>query len=409
MSKILILSIPPTNKNGSNTYEMIFHTISKKYKLTFLCCRDGENNSDTFEHIYTLSERKAIKSLFNRKIDVFEKTNNLSSTNNQLSLYKKNNHFHNIKRIARDIIWSLSNWKKSSLKRFLLEEKFDYIVASTEGYHYFLRILNYICKISNARLILYTWDDNFSYKQQQISPLFYIYRFVTRKLLRKISKKYLYKSISISEKTKIESDKFLNTKSLIIKKPIHQLESKNKSNKIIKLIYAGNLLNGRDKTILRIAKILQDKQFGGTELHIYSNFSNKFKSKLLSYNNVFINKPVNHAKLLDKELVSDIGLMIESLSFTKRKISRLSLSTKFSDYINTNLPILAIIDDKSATAYEINNNDLGLVISNKKDIKNGLLKMIERCRNGQYEDIINQYALNNDIEKQKKEIEKLFQ
>ena len=408
MSKILVFSIPPINKDSNNTFELLFKNINKKHKLYFLSCRDGTNNSDTFKEIYTLSENKAIKSIFKRKIDIFAKTNPYQ-VSDELKIYKKNNHFHNIKRIIRDCLWALSNWKKSSLKTFLTDESFDYIVAPSEGYHYYLRVLKYICNVSKAKLILYTWDDNFTFKQGQLSPLFFFYRIKTRHLLKNISKKYLFKTISISNKTKAEADQFFKSDSVLVKKTIPFCKFKKLNNKEIKIIYAGNLLNGREKSLLKIAQAIQDESFNNIRLNIFTdNIGKKTQKKLAKLKNVYIHNAISHDELIKEENNSDIGLMLESLSFGKKKISRLSISTKFTDYIGSNLPIFAIMDDKSATAEEIQNNCLGYVVSNKSQIENMLKTMINAFLMNKFKESISNYKNKYTSEKQDLIINQLF-
>lgn len=402
-TKILVFTIPPVNKNSSNTYEILFKNCVDTFDFYSLSCRDGQSNSDTFIKTYRLSERKAYKSVFKRNVDVFEEVMNNKADDNTLNVYKSNRGFHNIKRIARDILWSLSTYKKSSLNSFLEESNFDLIVASSEASHYYLRILKYICKKTNAKLILYTWDDNFTYKQQQISLLFYIYRHKTRQLLRSISKKYLTATFSNTEKTKEESDKFFNSDSYIVKKSYSYDSTNTKTNdkNKINIIYAGNLLNGRDKEIYRLAKVLEDPLLNNMELNIYTNSNNnKLINKFQNFSNTKIHPTIPHSELIKIQANADIGLIIESLKYRKRKISRLSLSTKFTDYIASSLPMLAIIDKESATAREINNNHIGVVVDQTKDFKKALLKLSNESNLNYLKNNVNDYKIkvnNNNL------------
>lgn len=409
MSKILVFSIPPVNKNINNTFELLFNGIKKRHKLYFLSCRDGVNYSDVFNEIYTLSEKLALRSILKRKTDVFQKTHSSESTT-ELTFYKNNNHFHNIKRIVRDILWSLSAWKKSSLKTFLKNENFDYIVAPSEGYHYYLHILKYICEETNSKLILYTWDDNFTFRQRQLSPLFFLYRIVTRMLLKKIARRYTYKTLSISDKTKQEVDRFLHKDSIIIKKTVPDIKAGNPfQNNDIRIIYGGNLLNGRDKSLLKIAKSIQKDSYKAIKLDVYTDGLNRKSIKKLSkFKNVFLHDVISHKELLKEEANSSIGLMLESLSFTKRKISRLSISTKFTDYIGAELPILAIIDNDSATASEIIKNNLGYVISKQSEIEKALDTIISVYKMGKYQKSITEYKEKYASKNQDQLIEQLF-
>ena len=104
MSKILVFSIPPIHKDNNNTFENIFKSICGDHELYFLCCRDGNNKSDVFDKKYALSEIKAIKSITDKTIDVFQISQE-ENKKTELNIYKKNHHFHNLKRIARDSLF----------------------------------------------------------------------------------------------------------------------------------------------------------------------------------------------------------------------------------------------------------------------------------------------------------------
>ncbi|MCI6216641.1 MAG: hypothetical protein MR659_06180 [Mollicutes bacterium] len=412
MKKILIFSIPPINKNSNNTFELLFKNLKGQLDLSFLCCRDGKNDSDVFKKIYRLSEKKAYKSIFNSKIDVFEKLGT-DNVDDELEIYSNNKHFHNIKRIGRDLLWGLSKWKKSSLYSFLKRENFDYIVAPNESSHYYLNILNYICKKTKAKLILYTWDDNFTFKQRQISPLFFFYRLVTRIKLLTISKKYAYKHLSISKKTKDEADAFFESNSIIIKKSISDvLPCKKKvNNETVRMIYAGNLLNGRDKTLCKLASLLNKCSFSDNiVIDVYTkNVSKNIKRIVQNNHNIRIHDSIDHCHLIREESSSNIGLMLESLSWTKSRISRLSISTKFTDYISAELPILAIMDTNSATSLEIQQNQLGLVAYTKKEIISALHKIINKENLKLYEAGIHRYKQDNLPNKQDSIVNQLFE
>lgn len=375
MKKILVLSIPPVNIDSNNTFEQLFSALKNKYELYFVFCKDGNVKTSTFkDNVYNLSEKAAIKSIANRHIDCFRKSS--ENGNKEADFYQKKIIFRNFLRFIRDILWKLSNWKKSSFKEFLISQKFDYIVAPSEASHYFLNILEFAVKTSGAKLIFYNWDDNITYKQNQISPLFYLYRFITRKKL-KLLNKYAFKHLSISDFTKFDVDLFFKCDSTVIQKLIYLnenklLDNKNVGNSTLKIIYAGNLLNGREKTIINVAKTLQKPPFiNNYEMNIYSdNTSIKKISNKINYKNIHIYKTISHDNLIKEEANSSIALLCEGMSFRKRKISRLSVSTKFIDYISAGTAIIAYNDKLSATSYIISKEKIGYICESTKELSN---------------------------------------
>jgi hypothetical protein len=373
MKKILFLNIPPVDINSNNTFELLFRNFfleNKDYEGFYVSCRDGNNQTKTFSHVYCLSERRTFHSIFHPHVDCFSECG-LAANTPKKSIYGKKLFFRNMGRFARDIIWSISHWKKSSFSNFLKSNDFSYVVASSEGSLYYLDILSFVLKNSNAKLVLFHWDDNFSFKQCQLSPLFYLYRIFLRSKFRKI-RSFIYRSFAITLKTKSEADGFFHSNSIVINKtPLFiNCHPVSLPQPPLKMVFGGNLQNGRDKEIIRLAKIINNKYlYNKIQLFIYSDSLTKNDLKRLSaLKNVQTSKSIPYSSLIQVEMGCDISLLVESLEWNKAEISRLSFSTKVTDYLGVGNCILSIAKKNTATSEYLLKNNFGYVASSGQEL-----------------------------------------
>jgi len=93
--------------------------------------------------------------------------------------------------------------------------------------------------------------------------------------------------------------------------------------------------------------------------------------------------PYNEVPALIKN--SDVQVFVESLEGTKSKIARLSFSTKIIDYLTSGKCILAVGSPELAPIEYFKNEDAALVATNKTEIPNVLLQLIDS-------EIVNGYA-----------------
>ena len=80
----------------------------------------------------------------------------------------------------QELMWKLSNWNNESLKRFILDFNPDIIFAPCYANHRMLRLTRYCAELTGKPVISYISDDNYSFKQFRISPIYWINRIVLR-------------------------------------------------------------------------------------------------------------------------------------------------------------------------------------------------------------------------------------
>ena len=266
---ILIFTVTSWNsKVGANTWE----TLLSQYENTNIaniCIRDEIPDSDICSRYFAISESKILKSVLNRKVktgrDIMEReatvnSNEIVLEHNQRYAKYKQKRLHSML-LAREIIWKVGKWKTNELNAFLDDFKPDIILYSMEGYIHLNRIVEYAIKRTNAKAIGYIWDDNFTYKQSKEIG-YKIYRYFQRKSLKKLAKK-TDAFFAITPKTKKEADAFFGIDCAVLSKPLNAAptaESYESMRTPLKMLYTGNLLIGRDKTLEKISLALKGMQ-----------------------------------------------------------------------------------------------------------------------------------------------------
>ena len=378
--RVLVCSIPCWNsKSGSDT----FSTLMSGYdidKIANLYIREDVPDSPVCQNYFRISENAVIKSIFNRGLKTGKQiitTNAVVDDNAKNAAvtaerYKKQVAKRNyILLYAREILWKLGRWKTPELDAFLDEFKPDVVFFAMEGYIHFNRINRYILKKTGARGVGYFWDDNFTYKQSK-SFGHNIYRFFQRRDLKKTAK-LCDSFFAISPKTKKEADKFFGIDSEILTKPINFENIEfypTKPSIPIKMLYTGKLIIGRFDTIKLIGKALDKINKDGIkiELDVYTTtyLTDEQLKDLSKY--VHILGAIPQTEVAGVQAQADVLLFAEAIEGENSKISRLSFSTKITDYFRSGKCILAVGNKDTAPMEYLAEMQAALTASSLEEI-----------------------------------------
>lgn len=350
--RVLVSSVPCWNaKIGSDTMSSLMNGYPKK-NIANIYIREELPDSDVCDNYFRISENAVIQSIFKRNIKTgkqihLTKTTTDDNTKNAEKTNQRYQKHSGVKRLlllfVREILWFLGKWKSSELEKFIEDFNPDVIFFSMEGYIHFNRLNRYILKKTGAKGVAYFWDDHFTYKQNN-NILSLIYRFFQRRSLKKLAK-VCDSFFAITPKTKEEADKTFNINCTVLTKPIdfsNNTFTPYELKKPIKMVYTGNLIIGRDETIRHIGKAL-DKINENTkkfELDIYS--TTKIASPESFGTSINLKGAVPQTEIRAIQKNADILLFAEAISGPKSKASRLSFSTKITDYFGSGKCILAV-------------------------------------------------------------------
>lgn len=418
--KILILSLETwkNDTNGGNVLSNLFENFDAEYAQIY--CSAGMPQNNICKKYFQMTDAMAIKNIVKKEnmgqeiiIDNF-KINNELDIDNTINKIKNKGNFGFL-RVFRQIVWALSNYKNERLKKFILDFNPDIIFAPCYGSTYMLSLTRYVAKLTNKPVISYISDDFYSFKQINLSPVFWINRLIIRKKVRQTWK--YYSLIYTMTDTQKEVMSKLGKSIKILKKSgtFNKYNEKKKQEYPIKIVYAGGIYLNRWKTLVKIANILNkiDKSGNLLRLDIYTNNRvNKKTYDKLNTGNSHFHKSVEYSELKKIYKSSDIALHVESFDIRNRLSVRMSFSTKIIDCLDSECAVMAICDKKQGGFQYLKKEDAAICIDslnkienvfknilNNPNILNEYRKKAYECGKRNHQKTINDKILQNDFER----------
>ncbi len=375
--KILVMTVPSWNsKVGANSWASLLEGYGSE-DVANICIREEVPDSEVCSRYFCISENRIIKSVFKRNINTgYEITSNITASDKDIN--EHNQRYINMKKrrrysmlLARELVWKFGKWKTKELDEFLDSFKPDIILHSMEGYIHLNRIIQYAIKRTGAKAIGYIWDDNFTYKQHDDFG-YKFYRFFQRKSLKKLAS-LTQAFFAITPKTKAEADEFFGINSVLLTKPLNSIPkvSDGKPNTPLRMLYTGNLLIGRDKSLEKVSKGLTEINKNGVKivLDVYTNtYIDDEKQNQICSPFCKIHEAISQAEVLKLQKQADILLFLEDIDGKDAKVARLSFSTKITDYLSSGKCIFAVGNGDIAPMQYFKDNNCALIAMNEEEI-----------------------------------------
>ncbi len=388
--KILFVSSSPLKKEISigNTFINLFKDM-EDVELASIYTRAGSPDKE-ISQAFCITEKMLIKNLIKNtpvgvrvEPDEKEKTPKVQNTKNEQGIIN----FIKSRRWTvffwlQDFIWQIGRWKSPELRTFLEEYNPDIIFTVLSDIPLLNRLILHITEMSNKKLVLYAWDNNYSLKQFMLSPLRWINHFINRKSMRKVVKKAdLFYVISDVQKTDYEKS-FKKECKVLTKSADFSDKAPIKTvyNKPLQLVYTGNIGMNRWRSLEEIAttleKINQDEVKAQLRIYTGNVLTYKMYSALNKGNSSFVMGSVSAEEVLKIQNDADILVHVESKDLKNRLLVRQSFSTKIVDYLKSARPILAYGPKDIASIDYFVKNDCGIVASSSKELYGKLLSVV---------------------------------
>jgi len=393
--RILILSRTPWRDDNSfgSSFSNIFGGIND-IEIANIYCGQGTPKTMVATKFFQINEKMILRNLFNKKnkvgIDLSMKT--LSDFSTEQIFNKKEqklfNYFQKNRLLiffwVRDIIWMLGRWKTKELNNFIDDFKPDLIFLPIYYWPYMNKIGLYVKKYSGKKMVGYISDDNYTLRQYSIDPFFWIDRLMKRKFVKMAIDQceILY---VISDVQKKDYDECFNKDCKILYKGGNfnrEAPEKVEMGEPIKLVFTGNIGDGRYKTLALIGKALDliNEQKQMATLYIYSQtpLSNKIKESLSCRKSISFQGAVSFSEIEKIQIKADILVHVESFQLKERLRVRHSFSTKIVDYFQAGCCIFAVGWQNAASINYLIKNDAAIVAINQNEIILKLRELINR-------------------------------
>ena len=280
-------------------------------------------------------------------------------------------------RLLRELIWFFGRYDLRGMQKFIEDFNPDLVFSERMASVKMLRLEKIVSNLTSAPLVAFTGDDEYSLRQISFSPFFWLNRFLVRKMLRKMVKKYkIYYTLSLEQKEDYE--KQFKCKMKILQKCgtfDKEYEAKFVHHPV-RLIYAGKFYMGRWKTLGEIADALRNINRDSVQavLEIYTaDKPNKKQKKLLHDGvNSIIKGRVSQEALKEIYSCADIALHVESKCPRNALLTRLSFSTKIIDCIFSGCAILAYCRNDQSGWLHLKRENAAICVSDKNEMRESL-------------------------------------
>lgn len=373
----------------SNWQDTTFYTVY---------CRDGLPSNTCCNHYYSVSPINLIKNLFTpwrigRVVNLTNRpTTKADNAEGRLTEISK---FSSVFTYIYDTLYTTRLWLNKRLKTYIKEANPDVVFCFgvTDAFNYYL--IKYIKSNVNKPIVSYFVDDLYKtdtrwwhfFKRSWNNRLIDIARFST--------KRYAISRMMCEEYSMImERDFDLITKGCIFG------ELKQKNNNPMKITYAGNLLYGRDKTLIKLVSLIQsinqvNKVLFHLDIFTATQLDNQKKSLLNIEGCSTLHTPVSYDEIRTIQSESDIVLYVESFVPEQIKVVRLSFSTKVTDCLQSGSMVLAIGPKTIATIQYLESIP-GVVVSDIDSLQFLLNHLSQNPKMiAEYAVATNMYARNN--------------
>lgn len=340
---------------------------------------------------FRISEMEIIRSAVNRKPVGVEVQNGAEqskdeqkSVNEEQKLYKfahkKKSWFFTV---VRELVWKMANWKTKELDKFVQEVNPDVYFVPIYPVAYTGWLQWHIIKKYPRPYVCYLWDDNYSYKACRWNLWAWLHRWILRKINHKLATNCTA-MFTITKTQAVETDQEFGTHSIVLTKGIDYTNLKFHNtvpSNPIKMVYTGNLLIGRAKSLVEIANAMKtiNKDSVKVVFDIYTTTQlDKKTTQILNSYGCTMHPPVPKSQVAEIQNNADIVVFVESLEKEHRYSARLSFSTKLTDYFASGKCVFAIGDEEIAPIKYLEEYACAVISTEYSQILENLTKLVEK-------------------------------
>lgn len=380
---ILIISYEAwcETSNGGNVLSNIFSAFSDA-ELAQIYCSGALPQNSICRKYFQISESMLLSGQKGRKLE--EKDYSADGSAETEALENRINSripgvFKNASLLARELMWSVFNWKTNELESFIRDFKPDLIFAPCYYYYHVSKVALYAKDIAGCPMISYISDDNYSLRQLCFYPSFYINRLITRKWIRRhlTACSLIY---TMTQMQKTEYEKIFRRPMKLLCKSASFDRLNTSPGEPVRFIYAGSLYLNRWKVLAALsdALALANERQIKAQLHIFSGteLSARMEKKLNDGRNAVFHGLISYHELEEWYKKSDVAVFVESFDLKNRLVTRLSFSTKIIDCLSSGCAVLAIGPENQGGMAYLKDNDAAICVNDIHDLSLVIRKII---------------------------------
>jgi len=384
--RVLAISRAPWRNDNSigNTFTHFFEGLDG-VEMYSLCMREEAPQNNIAKRHFFISERQMIKQLLGKKVVMGqENSTECVDDGSEKTMYNAlKKHQNTVLLAARELLWSIGGWKNDRLKQYIEEVQPDVVFFPVFGCYYPHKLLQYIHSVTDAKIVLFHADDNYTLKQFSLSPLYWLYRFGLRKWVRR-SVRISDLQYCISNVQKTDYDKAFDCCCKVLTKFADfsgEPPLKDACGEPLQFVFTGNINVNRWKSLGMLAKALERINHGGVkaQLRIYTAtpMTDAMRRALEKDETSFFMGSVPSSEIPRIQREADILVHAEATDRKYRLAVRQSFSTKIVDYFKAARPIVAVGPKEVASIKHLIDHDCAIVADNEQELYEKLCSVLD--------------------------------
>lgn len=396
MRKIVIVGTVPYNKQSpSRAFESYFHGWDPNCLIQIFSNPSLPTKGHCGE-LCQITDKRMLSRLFNNKTEtaVFYSRDDLPETVCISDLKQSDNkvvrwlqrfgviHKGALSHLLREIVWKRKNWCSKSLVNWLDTFAPECVFLAFSDDFFILNIAIFISERYNIPIISCIGDDYYFNYIKTASPIYHLYKCQYRKKVREV---FARKGSAIYIGDKIR-DKYnrefgLHGETCYLTSDIQRRPFREINNTNPKICYFGNLLLGRNKSLVDIANALNtiNKDY---RIQVYSNDTDKIAWEMLvKHPNIVFHGSVPYTVVQNETITADLLLVVEGFEKKDVDITRYSLSTKVADSLSSGVPVFGYGSIECGAIEYLKECGCATVCTDKSDLidqLNSILKNVEK-------------------------------
>ncbi len=391
--RVLAVSRAPWRNDNSigNTFTDFFQEFTD-VEFYSLCMREQPPQNEVAKRHFYISEKQMVKRLLGKKTVVgAENSSQSTADGSEKRLYDAaKKHPNTLLLTARELLWSIGGWKNDTFRKYLCEVDPDIVFFPVFGCYYPHKVLRYIHSQTDAKIILFHADDNYTLQQFSLCPLYWIYRFGLRKWVRR-SAQIADLQYCISDVQKADYDKAFGCECKVLTKFADfasEAPLKETYGKPLQLVFTGNININRWKSLAMLVKVLERINQNGVkaQLRIYTAtpITQAMQTALSMADTSFLMGSVPSSEIPRIQKEADMLVHAEATDLKNRLTVRQSFSTKIVDYLKAARPIVAVGPKEVASIKHLIDHNCAIVADSEQELYDKLSAVIgetERLHN----------------------------
>lgn len=380
-----------TDNNTGNTLSSLFGGMDCEVHSLYL--RSDVPKNDVALSYFRITEAQLFSTLASRRgagSELGPKAEVESEARRERALYDWGKRWGgNTLWFAREGLWHLGKWQSRELDAYLDRIRPDIIFMPAFGCVYPYRVLEYAARRCGSKVVIFHTDDYYSLRQLRFSPLFWAARLIMRKCIRRaVAAASL--NYCISQEQADEYSGAMGTGFSQLRKGA-SFDSDATSTNIestgavssddrgpLNLVFSGNISSGRWRTLVAIARAIDEAKLGWTlEVYSQNSLTPRISRAFERCPSLIWKGGIPSESLIAVQERARILVHVESLGLRERLETRLAFSTKLVDYFARRRCILAVGWSRSASIAYLIRNDAALVAGNREEILARLRQIAE--------------------------------